>query len=245
MHGQALELVAGWLIMNPGGGPTPDKPDISVVNYEPGNSVSSFLNLRVANIQECYDQWSAKGAEFVTPPIDRGAEIRCYMRDPDGYLIEVGQATGSARGQTRQEAARRPAGLGSKRGGECTMSLSRYGKRADLIVHEQEPFNAESGLAALAEGPLTATDAFYVRGHGPVPDVDRVAWRLRVHGLVERELDLSLTTLREAFRERTVTATLQCAGNRRAGLMAIRDIPARRRGSRRDRHRDVGAGRSR
>jgi len=105
------------------------------------------------------------------------------------------------------------------------MSLSRHGKRADLIVHEQEPFNAESGLAALAEGPLTATDAFYVRGHGPVPDVDRVAWRLRVHGLVERELDLSLTTLREAFRERTVTATLQCAGNRRAGLIAIRDIP--------------------
>ena len=47
--------------------------------------------------------------------------------------------------------------------------LSRYGKRADLIVHEQEPFNAETSLAALAEGPLTATDAFYVRGHAAVP----------------------------------------------------------------------------
>ncbi len=105
------------------------------------------------------------------------------------------------------------------------MSLSRYGKRADLIVHEEEPFNAESGLAALAEGPLTATDAFYVRGHGAVPEVDPAAWRLRVHGLVERELDLSLTTLREAFPERVETATLQCAGNRRAGLIAVRDIP--------------------
>jgi sulfite oxidase len=103
--------------------------------------------------------------------------------------------------------------------------VGRYGKRADLIVHEQEPFNAETGLAALAEGPLTATDAFYVRGHGDVPEVEPGAWRLRVHGLVERELDLSLTTLREAFRERTVTATLQCAGNRRAGLVAVRDIP--------------------
>jgi sulfite oxidase len=102
---------------------------------------------------------------------------------------------------------------------------SRYGKRADLIVHEQEPFNAETGLAALAEGPLTATEAFYVRGHGAVPELDPAAWRLHVHGLVERELDLSLATLREAFRERTVTATLQCAGNRRAGLKAIRDIP--------------------
>ena len=105
------------------------------------------------------------------------------------------------------------------------MSSSRYGKRADLIVHEHEPFNAETARAALDEGPLTAVDAFYVRGHGAVPDIDPAAWRLRVHGLVERELDLSLTTLREAFRERTETATLQCAGNRRAGLMGVRDIP--------------------
>jgi sulfite oxidase len=103
--------------------------------------------------------------------------------------------------------------------------MSRYGKRGDLVVHEEEPFNAETGLAALAEGPLTATDAFYVRGHGAVPEIDPAAWRLRVHGLVERELDLSLSTLREAFRERALTATLQCAGNRRAGLIAIREIP--------------------
>jgi sulfite oxidase len=103
--------------------------------------------------------------------------------------------------------------------------MSPYGKRSDLIVHEEEPFNAETGPAALAEGPLTAIDAFYVRGHGPVPEVDPSTWRLRVDGFVERELDLSLTTLREAFRERELTATLQCAGNRRAGLIAIRDIP--------------------
>jgi sulfite oxidase len=103
--------------------------------------------------------------------------------------------------------------------------VDRYGKRAGLIVHEDEPFNAETGLAALAEGPLTATDAFYVRAHGAIPEVDPAGWRLRVHGLVERELDLSLSTLRQAFRERTVTATLQCAGNRRAGLIAVRGIP--------------------
>jgi sulfite oxidase len=104
-------------------------------------------------------------------------------------------------------------------------AVNRYGKRADLIVHEEEPFNAETGPAALAEGPLTATEAFYVRGHGPVPEIDPGAWRLRVRGLVERELDLSLAHLREAFREREVVATIQCAGNRRAGLMAIRGIP--------------------
>src|SRR6476469_2567272 len=103
--------------------------------------------------------------------------------------------------------------------------MGRYGKRADLIVHGEEPFNAETGPAALAESVVTATNAFYVRGHGAVPEIDPAGWRLHVHGLVERDLDLSLVTLHEAFRERSVTATLQCAGNRRAGLVAIRDIP--------------------
>ena len=89
-----VKLANSWVIMNPGGGPTPDKPDISVVDNEPGNTVSTFMNLRVADIRACYEEWSSKGAEFVTPPMDRGAEVRCYMRDPDGYLIEVGQSTG-------------------------------------------------------------------------------------------------------------------------------------------------------
>jgi len=103
-----VKLANSWIIMNPGGPPTPDKPDISVVDYEPGNTTSIFLNLRVADIQVRYEEWKAKGAEFVTPPIDRGAEIRCYMRDPDGYLIEVGQATGILHGQF---AAKRPEDL--------------------------------------------------------------------------------------------------------------------------------------
>jgi catechol 2,3-dioxygenase-like lactoylglutathione lyase family enzyme len=89
-----VKLANSWIIMNPGGGPTPDKPDITVVNYDPGNTTSIFLNLRVADLNACYRLWSDRGANFLTPPIDRGAEIRCYMRDPDGYLIEVGQSTG-------------------------------------------------------------------------------------------------------------------------------------------------------
>ncbi len=102
--------------------------------------------------------------------------------------------------------------------------MGRYGKRDDLVVHQEEPFNAETDLGALND-PVTETDAFYVRGHGPVPEIDRDGWSLRVDGMVQRELSLSLTTLREAFRERTVTATLQCAGNRRGGLIETRDIP--------------------
>ena len=103
-----VKLANSWIIMNPGGPPTPDKPDISVVDYEPGDSTSIFLNLRVADVEACYREWSARGAEFLTPPIDRVAEIRCYMRDPDGYLIEVGQATGILEGRL---AAKRPEDL--------------------------------------------------------------------------------------------------------------------------------------
>jgi catechol 2,3-dioxygenase-like lactoylglutathione lyase family enzyme len=103
-----VKLANSWIIMNPGGPPTPDKPGISVVNYEPGDTTSIFLNLRVADIQACYEDWKAKGAEFVTPPIDREAEIRCYLRDPDGYLIEVGQSTGLLHGHY---AAKRPEDL--------------------------------------------------------------------------------------------------------------------------------------
>jgi catechol 2,3-dioxygenase-like lactoylglutathione lyase family enzyme len=103
-----VKLSNSWIIMNPGGPPTPDKPDISVVDYQPGSTTSIFMNLRVADIRACYQEWKAKGAEFVTPPIDRGAEIRCYMRDPDGYLIEVGQSTGLLHGEL---AAKRPEDL--------------------------------------------------------------------------------------------------------------------------------------
>ena len=93
-----VKLANSWILMNPGGPPTPDKPGITVADYEPGDTTSIFLNLRVADIQASYADWKAKGAEFLTPPIDRGAEVRCYMRDPDGYLIEVGQATGILHG---------------------------------------------------------------------------------------------------------------------------------------------------
>lgn len=98
-----VRLANSWILMNPGGGPTPDKPGISVVPYEASSEVSSFLNLRVADIEACYREWKAKGADFVTEPIDRVAELRCYMRDPDGYLIEVGQATGILEGRLAEK----------------------------------------------------------------------------------------------------------------------------------------------
>jgi catechol 2,3-dioxygenase-like lactoylglutathione lyase family enzyme len=86
-----VRLANSWIIINVGGGPTEDKPEVVLETPSDPNRTSSFLNIRVANIQGVYDEWSARGAEFLTPPQDRGAEIRCYIRDPDGHLIEVGQ----------------------------------------------------------------------------------------------------------------------------------------------------------
>jgi catechol 2,3-dioxygenase-like lactoylglutathione lyase family enzyme len=82
-----------WLILNVGGGPTDDKPSVTLRPPRQVDEVSSFMNVRVADIASCYQTWQARGAEFITEPKDHGAEIRCYLRDPDGYLIEVGQAT--------------------------------------------------------------------------------------------------------------------------------------------------------
>jgi catechol 2,3-dioxygenase-like lactoylglutathione lyase family enzyme len=90
-----VQLANSWIIINVGGGPTEDKPTVILETPPDPDRTSSFLNIRVADVQAVYDEWSARGAEFLTPPQDRGAEIRCYVRDPDGHLIEVGQTNPS------------------------------------------------------------------------------------------------------------------------------------------------------
>jgi catechol 2,3-dioxygenase-like lactoylglutathione lyase family enzyme len=92
-----VALANSWIIINVGGGPTDDKPTVTLEPPQDTDRVSSFLNIRVADIHKIYEQWRARGADFLTPPIDRGREIRCYMRDPDGHLIEVGQTLPTGR----------------------------------------------------------------------------------------------------------------------------------------------------
>lgn len=102
-----IKLVNSWIILNSGGGPTPDKPEVILEPPTQLNRVNSFLNLRVADIWKCYREWSAKGAVFLTEPLPNpdGWEWRCYMRDPDEYLIEVGQYTQLAIDQFKTYAA--------------------------------------------------------------------------------------------------------------------------------------------
>lgn len=129
----------------------------------------------------------------------------------------TGRGTGNVVDDTRRRAGTGPAGSGD--------DVATMVKRDDMVVHEQDPYNAEPSRAALAEHVITPVDTFYGRNHGTMPAIDPEAWRLRIDGMVERPLELSLADLKGRFTHHEVIATLQCAGNRRAGLMAHRDIP--------------------
>jgi lactoylglutathione lyase len=88
-----LRLGNVWLTINGGGGPTDDKPEVIAGPPSDPNLLSIFLNLRVTDIRRYHELWSARDAKFITEPKVHATELRCYMRDPDGHLIEVGQTT--------------------------------------------------------------------------------------------------------------------------------------------------------
>src|SRR5215831_12135241 len=90
-----IKAANSWLILNEGGGPTDDKPMVTLTTPQDPDHTSAFLNVRVADIQQIYEAWSRKGVQFLTEPKDHGREIRAYVRDPDGHLIEIGQAIAS------------------------------------------------------------------------------------------------------------------------------------------------------
>jgi catechol 2,3-dioxygenase-like lactoylglutathione lyase family enzyme len=89
-----VRLSNGWIVIDSGAGLTDDKPDVIATPPQSSNFLTSILNIRVADVWSVYREWQARGAEFLTEPKDLGKAIRCYVRDPDGHLIEVGQSTG-------------------------------------------------------------------------------------------------------------------------------------------------------
>ena len=99
-----IALANSFIIINGGGGPTDDKPTVTLATPSDPDRVSSFLNIRVADIHAVYAEWSARGAQFLTPPKQHQYEIRCYIRDPDGYIMRSG------RPPTRRETGGPPAG---------------------------------------------------------------------------------------------------------------------------------------
>jgi predicted enzyme related to lactoylglutathione lyase len=86
-----IQIANSWIVLNQGGGPTDDKPAVTLHTPINLKEASNFMIIRVADIWSYYKEWQKKGAEFLTEPKEHELETRCYMRDPDGYLIEVGQ----------------------------------------------------------------------------------------------------------------------------------------------------------
>ncbi len=86
-----LRFLGNWLLLVTGGGPTEDKPDVTFAPPSDPNKVSSELIIRVPNCREAYEELKSRGADFLTPPVNRGGEIRCFFRDPDGYLLEISE----------------------------------------------------------------------------------------------------------------------------------------------------------
>ena len=88
-----LDLLGNWLLLVTGGEPSPEKPTVTLAAPGDPDHVSSQLIFRVDDCQGTYDLLSARGAQFLSAPLDRGGEIRAFFRDPDGHLFEISQLT--------------------------------------------------------------------------------------------------------------------------------------------------------
>lgn len=89
-----LKLLGQWVVLVTGGGPTEDKPTVTFAEPADPDRVSSELIFGVPDCRAAYEELKARGAEFLTPPVDHGWEIRAFFRDPDGHLFEISQASG-------------------------------------------------------------------------------------------------------------------------------------------------------
>ncbi len=89
-----LEFLGNWLLLVTSGGPTEDKPDTSFVIPTNKDEVSHAFTIRVKDCNRSYQILKGRGAEFITPPYTRGAETRCFFRDPDGHLFEISEYRG-------------------------------------------------------------------------------------------------------------------------------------------------------
>ena len=103
--------------------------------------------------------------------------------------------------------------------------MSSSVKSTDFVARESAPLNGGPRLERLSAGLVTPNDLFFVRNHASAPEVDPATYSLTVRGRVRRPLTLALPELRDRFAESAVTATLQCAGNRRQELLPYGEIP--------------------
>lgn len=89
-----LQFRGAWILLVTGGGPTEDKPGVTFAPPDDPDRVSSSFTIRVPDCRSAYEVLRSRGALFLTPPLDRGREVRCFFRDPDGHLLEISEAVG-------------------------------------------------------------------------------------------------------------------------------------------------------
>jgi catechol 2,3-dioxygenase-like lactoylglutathione lyase family enzyme len=87
-----VRFAEAWVLLVTGGGPSEDKPDVTMVPPSSRTRVSHAMTVRVKDCRAVHDALVARGAKFLTPPKDWGAEVRCFTRDPDGHLVEFSEA---------------------------------------------------------------------------------------------------------------------------------------------------------
>ena len=87
-----LKFAGTWLLLVTGGGPTPDKPTITFAPPVAVDVVSHELTIQVPDCRAAYETLRARGATFLTPPVEYDWEIRCFFRDPDGHLLEISES---------------------------------------------------------------------------------------------------------------------------------------------------------
>jgi catechol 2,3-dioxygenase-like lactoylglutathione lyase family enzyme len=87
-----LRLFGTWLLLVTGGGPTPDKPEVTFAAPGDPGTVSHAMTIRVPDCRAAYETLRERGARFLTPPVDYEWEVRCFFRDPDGHLLELSEA---------------------------------------------------------------------------------------------------------------------------------------------------------
>lgn len=84
-----LSFLGAWLLLVTGGGPSEDKPTVTFAEPEDSDRVDHAFTIRVADCRAAYEDLRARGADFLTPPVEHGSETRAFFRDPDGHLFEI------------------------------------------------------------------------------------------------------------------------------------------------------------
>jgi catechol 2,3-dioxygenase-like lactoylglutathione lyase family enzyme len=87
-----LRFLGSWLLLVTGGAPTPDKPDMRFASPPDPRTASHEMIIAVPDCRAAYEELLARGAQFLTPPVEYQWEIRCFFRDPAGHLLELSEA---------------------------------------------------------------------------------------------------------------------------------------------------------